>query len=185
LRSRRRHCRRWFFHRLGPGASIFLHLFAPRALPRFKARMGALTPARAVLRLCEHERRVCPRRSPCLMDRAFRPFRLQPPLVVLRSRFGFRIAGLPPRSYRTHPPGRVPHGVSWASPLTRRLATTTGRIEFVILRTGRSPPVAPHAASRRRSYVRLQGSNLNLDEDFHLADSIHFTSARVLRLRRR
>jgi hypothetical protein len=31
-----------------------------------------------------------------------------------------------------------------------------GRIEFVILRTGRSPPVAPHPASRRRSYVRLQ-----------------------------
>jgi hypothetical protein len=39
----------------------------------------------------------------------------------------------------------------------------TGRIEFVILQTGRSPPVASHHASRRdlalqrdRSYVRLQ-----------------------------
>ena len=30
------------------------------------------------------------------------------------------------------------------------------RIEFVILQTGRSPPVAPHPASRRRSYLRLQ-----------------------------
>ena len=31
-----------------------------------------------------------------------------------------------------------------------------GRIGFVILRTGRSPPVALHPASRRRSYSRLQ-----------------------------
>jgi len=31
-----------------------------------------------------------------------------------------------------------------------------GRIEFVILRTGRSPPVASHPASRRRSYVQFQ-----------------------------
>jgi hypothetical protein len=60
---------------------------------------------------------------------------------------------------RTHS-GRVPHGVTWASPPYSRLATTTGRIEFVILRTGRSPPVAPHPASRRRSYVRLRSSNL-------------------------
>ena len=52
---------------------------------------------------------------------------------------------------------------SWASPLTSWLATTTGRIEFVkILRTGHSPPVALHPASRRRSYVRLQRSNPTL-----------------------
>jgi hypothetical protein len=31
-----------------------------------------------------------------------------------------------------------------------------GRIGFVILRTSRSPPVAPHPASRRRSYIRLR-----------------------------
>jgi hypothetical protein len=44
-----------------------------------------------------------------------------------------------------------------------RLATTTGRIEFAVadhsqplLRTGRSPPVALHPASRRRSYLRLR-----------------------------
>jgi len=95
------------------------------------------------------------------MDRAFRPFRLQSPDVVLPSRFGF---GSQP--YRrvlrssTHPLGRVPRGVTWASSLSSRLATTTGRIEFVILRTGRSPPVALHPAFRRRSYVRLQSSNL-------------------------
>ena len=55
---------------------------------------------------------------------------------------------------------------SWASPLTSRLATTTGRIEFVILRTGRSPPVALHPASRRRSYVRLQSSDRTLTGTF-------------------
>jgi len=33
---------------------------------------------------------------------------------------------------------------------------TLGQIRFVILRTGRSPPVALHPASRRRSYSRLQ-----------------------------
>jgi hypothetical protein len=52
------------------------------------------------------------------------------------------------------------------SGLRHRLAGSprhAGRIEFVILRTGRSPPVASHHASRRdlalqrdRSYVRLQ-----------------------------
>jgi hypothetical protein len=34
--------------------------------------------------------------------------------------------------------------------------TMPGRIEFVILRTGRSPPAALHHASRRRSCIRLQ-----------------------------
>jgi hypothetical protein len=60
----------------------------------------------------------------------------------------------------SHPCGTT---ASWASPLSSRLATTTGRIEFVvILRTDRSPPVALHLASRRRSYVRLQCSNPTL-----------------------
>ena len=57
---------------------------------------------------------------------------------------------------------RIPcgdHSVTWASPFASRLATTTGRIEFVILRTSRSPPVALHPLSRGRSYVRLRGSN--------------------------
>ena len=36
-----------------------------------------------------------------------------------------------------------------------RLATASRRNRFVILRTASSPPVAPHPASRRRSYLRL------------------------------
>jgi hypothetical protein len=69
-----------------------------------------------------------------------------------------------PSAGRTPPfPGR---SVIWASPFPSRLTTATGRIEFAlagvfqpVLRTNRSPPVAPHPASRRRSYVRLQGPN--------------------------
>src|SRR5205807_10587258 len=37
-----------------------------------------------------------------------------------------------------------------------RLATALRRIRFVILRTAGSPPVAPHPASRRRSYLQLR-----------------------------
>src|SRR5262252_3834276 len=50
---------------------------------------------------------------------------------------------------------------------TRGLAVTPGRIEFVILRTGRSPPVALHLASRRRSYSRLRAGELLPEGDFH------------------
>ncbi len=50
-------------------ASTFLRPLAPRALPRFNATMGALTPARL----------SPPDRSPRFMYTTFRPFRLQPP----------------------------------------------------------------------------------------------------------
>jgi len=45
-----------------------------------------------------------------------------------------------------------------------------GRIEFVILRTGRSPPAALHHASLRRSCIRLQAGEHMPEEDFHLSD---------------
>ena len=48
--------------------------------------------------------------------------------------------------------------------------TLTGRIEFVILRMDRSPPVAPHPALRRRSYSWLQAGERIPEEDFHLSD---------------
>ena len=66
--------------------------------------------------------------------------------------FSARLTG-PPR--RGHP---FRGHASWASPFPSRLATTAGRIEFLALRTDRSPPVALHLASRRRSYFRLQGA---------------------------
>ena len=42
------------------------------------------------------------------------------------------------------------------------LATTSGRIEFVILRTNDSPPVALHPLSRGRRYLRLQSPDPTL-----------------------
>ncbi len=41
-----------------------------------------------------------------------------------------------------------------------------GRIEFVILRTGRSPPAALHHASLRRSCSWLQAGERLLEETF-------------------
>ena len=45
-----------------------------------------------------------------------------------------------------------------------------GRIEFLIVRTGRSPPAAPHPASWRRSCIRLQAGEHMPEEDLHLSD---------------
>ena len=56
-----------------------------------------------------------------------------------------------------------------ASPCNRTLAVTPCRIEFVIVRTASSPPVALHPASRQRSYFRLRGAWAYPDTDFHHA----------------
>ncbi len=58
-------------------------------------------------------------------------------------------------------PRSLPHGSSpnGNSGLRHSLAGSphlTGRIEFLIVRTGRSPPAAPHLVSPRRSCSRLQ-----------------------------
>jgi hypothetical protein len=52
--------------------------------------------------------------------------------------------------------------------------TLTGRIEFVILRMDRSPPVASHPVLRRRSYSWLQAGERIPEEDFHLSDQTRF-----------
>ena len=92
------------------------------------------------------------------MYRTFRPFRLQSPSVaptawpVFHSRTYRRN-----RSEERVPPTKQGSaGVSWASPWDCWLAATKGRIEFVILRTSRSPPDALHLPSRGRSFVRLR-----------------------------
>ncbi len=90
------------------------------------------------------------------MYQTFRPFRLQPPVAASGAWFGF------PPELTARSADRIPcedHSVTWASPFPSRLATTTGRIEFVILRTSRSPSVALHPLSRGHSYFRLRSSN--------------------------
>src|SRR5204863_1161893 len=64
-------------------------------------------------------------------------------------------------SIRRVGPRLLPHGITpnGNSGLHLSLADSphhTGRIEFVILRTGRSPPAALHLVLRRRSCSRLQ-----------------------------
>jgi hypothetical protein len=70
---------------------------------------------------------------------------------------------------------------STASPCGSRLrlwlagsSFAPGRIEFVILRTGHSPPAALHHASLRRSGIRLQAGERLPGEDLHLSDYSRF-----------
>ena len=90
--SRHRHCRRAVARSLIHSASISLHPFAPRALPRFIATTDALTPERPVLRVLirGNERRACfPLRSPCFPYQTFQPFCLQPLVVAPGTWSGF------------------------------------------------------------------------------------------------
>jgi len=148
-------------------SSTFLRPFAPRPLRRFHATMDALTPeGPALRRACLNTDRTPPR-SHGLIYSTFRPFRRQPPDAPAH-RFDtlpLSVDGFPSRW------GRV-----WVSPFPSRLTATPGRIAFVILRTGRSPPVAPHPASRRRSYVRLQTGERLSGEDLHLSDRVNLPS---------
>jgi hypothetical protein len=81
---------------------------------------------------------------------------------------------------------------SWASAFPRsRLrhecaGSPNGKAESssLALRTGRSPPVAPHPASRRRSYLQLQAGEREPEEDSHLSDQTH-SQTHASRLRRR
>src|SRR5262249_56598961 len=83
--------------------------------------------------------------------------------------------GLPPSL--SHP---TPQRVGLLTPVSPGFATASqarqlsGRIAFVILRTDRSPPAAPHPASRRRSSSRLQAGEGVPEEDFHLSDQMRF-----------
>ena len=102
--------------------------------------------------------RPSPTGLPASRHQTFQPFRLQPPLAAPGS-ICFR-PGL--TAFCLSNPVCRGRAASWTSPLPSKLVATTGRIEFVILRTGRSPPVALHPASRRRSYFQLQSSDQTL-----------------------
>jgi hypothetical protein len=63
-----------------------------------------------------------------------------------------------------------PHGCGSRFRLSRADSSlTSGRLEFVILRTGHSPSIAPHLASRRRSYRWVRAGERMPGEDFHLS----------------
>ena len=93
-------------------------------------------------------------------------------------------SGLSDHSVSNHPawPGRrfctLPlsaTGFRFRSWLRHSLAGSPpmpGRIEFVILRTGRSPPAALHHTSLCRSCSWLQAGERIPEEDFHLSDHL-------------
>ena len=142
------------------GTSTFLRSFARRALPRFIARMNALTPERPALRILIRDNELRPYiRSGILASCIKSSNRSASSHLLPSPRFGPVLPWSLPRGL---PTASLPRdqSVIWASPLGCRLATTAGRIEFVILRTSRSPPVALHPLSRGRSYFRLRSSDL-------------------------
>src|SRR5207244_6798991 len=122
----------------GPRASTFLPPFprsgfATRPSPRqppHRGNMKALTPDGLTQAVRSHR----------LLRLAVPAFRPQPRKLPA-GRFVSRLSA---------------GGCFQASPRKGRLATALRRIRFVILRTASSPPVAPHPASRRRSYFRLR-----------------------------
>ena len=140
--------------------------FPPGPLRPLVALMGALTPARSVapvLGLSPAASRSAPREQVSLIH-ALGLRTLLSPTTGARSASSGQGTLSPPQVG----PSLLPHGSSpnRNSGLRHYLAGSPhhpGPIEFVNLRTGRSPLVAPHYASRRdlalrrdRSYVRLQ-----------------------------
>jgi hypothetical protein len=146
-------------HRSALFESTFLHPFAPSPLRDFFAPMGALTPAqpgssgRSSMNSGSFSEQLSLIHASGLLDhsvsnhlmrhcRRFHTLPFSSTASRFRSRLRPCIAGSP---------------------------ITPGRIEFVILRTGRSPPAAPHHASLRRSCTRFQAGERIPEEDLHLS----------------
>ncbi len=134
---------------LRSSSSTFLRPFAPDPLRPFVALMDALTPARAVLAvlgLFPAATPSAPREQVSLIHAPDLPT-IPSPTTCVRS--------VSPRhvTCRRIEPRLLPYG-NGNSGLRHSLAGSprlTGRIEFLIVRTGRSPPAAPHPVSPRRS----------------------------------
>jgi hypothetical protein len=148
---------RVYFRRLELHVSTFLHPFAPPALPGFLATMGALTPARRLFVPLLGAMNSAWNRTglPVSCHRIFRSFRLQPPTVVPTRFWVFQC-----QAYRTTLPWSPFRGLEsvglrlFPAGSPQRSAESSS----LALPTNRSPPVALHPASRRRSYFRLQSA---------------------------
>src|SRR5262249_22039566 len=110
----------------------------------------------------------------CSRQRICRPFRLQPPAALPGGVSGCYHPGLPRLPVVPtvrHPVVQV-LGVSWASPFTRRLARTAGRIEFACATDwtftwGCSPPPLT-----RTQLPWVTGPQTRRGKVFHLAGSL-------------
>jgi hypothetical protein len=160
-----RHYRRCVFRRPGHFASIFVRPFAPPELPGFYATMDALTSERRLFvpvgshAGIRHMNTVLPVQISLLnvvesFDHSISNHRLPSPDLVW-----FSVRDLPRGTASRPSPSRrtlASFGLrQWGAGSPRQTAESSS----LALWTGRSPPVALHPASRRRSYVRLQRSN--------------------------
>jgi len=140
------------FRMSGCSASTFLPPFAPRPLRRFIATMEALTPVRlspAYRPPCFTHSTIQTIPSPTTLGSSDVAFASATSFISASDlRPLYRVLSLP----RTQASGDRSRLRPWVAGSPK----TPGRNGFVILRTGRSPPVALHPASRRRSYSRLQ-----------------------------
>ena len=160
------HSRRLGFDPTFRYSSTFLRPFAPSPLRNFVAPMDALTPVGSALRSStSNMNSVSVRRQVSLIHVSDLPIPLSP-----------NTPQAPDADFSRYPSSRrISH--SRGSRLHLRYAgspTLTGRIEFLIVRMDRSPPVASHPASRRRSYSWLQAGERIPEEDFHLSDHTRF-----------
>jgi hypothetical protein len=160
-------------------ASTFLHPFAPPALPGFLATMGALTPGRPALRILIRDNERRPGNRSGLLVSCIKPSRRSAsnhPVAASGVWSGFD------SEPTAQPAGCIPFSGPWRRlgfTMDSRLAATTGRIEFVILRTSGSLPVALHPLSRGRSYFQLQRSDPTLTGTCTLL--IRYTHKRTIR----
>ena len=143
-------------------SSTFLRPFAPSPLRDFFATMDALTPASSALRSStSNMNTVSVRRQVSLIHVSDLPI---PPSPTTPQALDADFSRYPSSRRVSHCRGSRFHLSLAGSP------TLTGRIEFLIVRMDRSPPVAPHPASRRRSYSWLQAGERIPEEDFHLSN---------------
>jgi hypothetical protein len=155
---------REFFRRLELHVSTFLHPFAPPELPGFDATMGALTPARRLFVSLSGTVNFAWTRAglsaSCAWpsDHSASNHPTAPTIALSRYPSASWASGSPRSGLRLECAGS-PDGMAESSSLA--------------LRTGRSPPVAPHPASRRRSYHQLQAGERVPEEDSHLSDQTH------------
>src|SRR5205807_8424283 len=123
--------------------STFLRPFAPDPLRPFSATLDALTPAGL---LGTRQVSLIPALGLPTIPSPTTYGRSASPRHVPCRRVGSR----------PHPHGETPIGNPRLRHSLAGSPRRAGRIEFVILRTGRSPPAALHPVSRRRSCSQLQ-----------------------------
>jgi hypothetical protein len=150
-----------------PDSSTFLRSLRSlpvTGLPRYYGRSDSCEAGSSAPSFGQHERRFSPSQV-SLIHVSDLPI---PPSPTTPQALDADFARYPSSRRVSHARGSRLHLPLADSP------TLTGRIEFVILRMNRSPPAAPHPASRRRSSSWLQAGERIPEEDFHLSDHTRF-----------